>query len=1288
MSSGDENYNLHNLDNINNNNIDDNNIKISQLQPSINNSDNNDLNNHSGISNIKSSSISKIESNINKLNLQPPETNIISSNENNNSSLSLGSPMQDKISQFSNNNNNNDNKTNEKYDQNGYHDKSINSDINENIGKKVEEEEKINNYKPEEKAEVSVNDVDKIIQGMPPRMPGTFNVNALHSGDEEEQYNQLRQTINKNESKDSFSPGTFESPSHISSNDQLQNSHINDSPPVILEEDIKNINENKDNTINSQETYIKDHEQQPQQQQDQHTETQNDNLDTTSHSHSAFSSTSNIDTNYDELQSRQSTTSSSIFHQNHHIPSNPNSTRFSQISNFKSTLDPGKPIHNNISTQSPMDIDNYLTKNEIDDISSTNTDSQNPLKNDLLEKIPTIEDENIDEQPLQPPPQQQQQQLQQQTQTQIKKPIETPKQQYYQTPSIDPEEGEEERPTPNRNVSSTSTVVRTPRSATTPNDTQTHLGAHNQTAAVTPLPQQINKFHSSNNSPSTSSINNHSQSTINTSSPRDNLSIGLNHSNNSPKNGKKRKSGSKVREVFSSMFNSKHKSQPSGSQSPELNMKISTPFNAKHVAHVGVDDNGSYTGLPVEWERLLAASGISKREQQQHPQAVMDIVAFYQDTNENPDDHAFKKFQFDNKNKSNSSWLGSDTPPPTPGGSTSSQQTPPTSYFEKQQTDAPPSRAPPPPPTSQQQPQLQNDKSNNNIQQVPKTPGSTQEHQFIPSRPAPKPPSTPASSNNVNRTPSSHKGTTSQKHSPDNSSEKSPNKFKTRSLSSKSIKSMRFGKNNDNQFTNIAPPPPPPIPSNIPKSKSHSASLSNQIKPDTSGPTTAPVAPSAKFEDQNQDNNVLPKQRFQKDFTSHRAPPPPPIPKHQDLSNSSPQQALADVTSSSNVQEVQHNKYQEAQQRLREQKARELEKIQRQQQARKLEQQQLKEQQEQQQNASSAQQPPIPIPSTKKTSSGGPVRDAKQAALIAQKKREEKKRKNQQIIAKLQSICTQGDPNEIYGDLIKIGQGASGGVFIAHEVSNKHKTVAIKQMNLEQQPKKELIINEILVMKGSKHPNIVNFIDSYLLKGDLWVIMEYMEGGSLTEIVTHSVMTEGQIGAVCRETLKGLKFLHSKGVIHRDIKSDNILLDINGNIKMTDFGFCAQINDINLKRTTMVGTPYWMAPEVVSRKEYGPKVDIWSLGIMMIEMIEGEPPYLNETPLRALYLIATNGTPSLKEPEALSYDIRKFLSWCLQVDFNKRGSSDQLLNDKFILEADEVETLAPLVKLINVSKDG
>ncbi|CCK68330.1 STE20 family serine/threonine-protein kinase KNAG_0A06750 [Huiozyma naganishii CBS 8797] len=290
------------------------------------------------------------------------------------------------------------------------------------------------------------------------------------------------------------------------------------------------------------------------------------------------------------------------------------------------------------------------------------------------------------------------------------------------------------------------------------------------------------------------------------------------------------------------------------------------------------------------------------------------------------------------------------------------------------------------------------------------------------------------------------------------------------------------------------------------------------------------------------------------------------------------------------------------------------------------------------------------------------------------------------FFTRLMAVCSVGDPRTIYVDLKKIGQGASGGVFIAKSTTNGS-YVAIKQMNLEKQPKKELILNEILVMNESRQENIVNFIDAYLLNDDLWIVMEYMQGGSLTDVVTYCLLSEGQIGTVCRETLKGLRFLHSKGVLHRDIKSDNILLSLTGNIKVTDFGFCAQINDDNAKRVTMVGTPYWMAPEIISRKEYGPKVDIWSLGIMVIEMIEGEPPYLNETPLKALYLIATNGKPSLKEPEKLSKTFFLFLDKCLAVDPDKRAEATDLLRDPFITDcSDAISSLAPLVKLAREHK--
>jgi p21-activated kinase 1 len=133
------------------------------------------------------------------------------------------------------------------------------------------------------------------------------------------------------------------------------------------------------------------------------------------------------------------------------------------------------------------------------------------------------------------------------------------------------------------------------------------------------------------------------------------------------------------------------------------------------------------------------------------------------------------------------------------------------------------------------------------------------------------------------------------------------------------------------------------------------------------------------------------------------------------------------------------------------------------------------------------------------------------------------------IVAKLNAICTNADPTLKYRNLNKIGQGASGGVYTAYEVGT-NKCVAIKQMNLEQQPKKDLIINEILVMKDSKHKNIVNFMDSFLVRGDLWVVMEYMEGGSLTDVVTFNIMSEGQIAAVCREVsaFAGIELLKYK----------------------------------------------------------------------------------------------------------------------------------------------------------------
>ncbi|XP_045479253.1 serine/threonine-protein kinase PAK mbt [Harmonia axyridis] len=294
-------------------------------------------------------------------------------------------------------------------------------------------------------------------------------------------------------------------------------------------------------------------------------------------------------------------------------------------------------------------------------------------------------------------------------------------------------------------------------------------------------------------------------------------------------------------------------------------------------------------------------------------------------------------------------------------------------------------------------------------------------------------------------------------------------------------------------------------------------------------------------------------------------------------------------------------------------------------------------------------------------------------------KHHEQRLTHEQFRAALQMVVSSKDPRENLEQFVKIGEGSTGTVCIARD-RNTGRQVAVKKMDLRKQQRRELLFNEVVIMRDYHHPNIVEMFDSYLVDDELWVVMEFLEGGALTDIVTHSRMDEEQIATVCKQCLKALAYLHSQGVIHRDIKSDSILLAPDGRVKLSDFGFCAQVSQELPKRKSLVGTPYWMSPEVISRLPYGPEVDIWSLGIMVIEMVDGEPPFFNEPPLQAMRRIRELPPPKLKNTHKVSPRLQTFLDRMLVRDPTQRASAQELLSHPFLRQAGPPALLVPLMR--------
>lgn len=285
---------------------------------------------------------------------------------------------------------------------------------------------------------------------------------------------------------------------------------------------------------------------------------------------------------------------------------------------------------------------------------------------------------------------------------------------------------------------------------------------------------------------------------------------------------------------------------------------------------------------------------------------------------------------------------------------------------------------------------------------------------------------------------------------------------------------------------------------------------------------------------------------------------------------------------------------------------------------------------------------------------------------------------NQSELMKLSDESLARQPDEVFDIICKIGRGSYGSVFKSlHKESGQ--VLAIKQVPVDTDLQE--IIKEISIMQQCDSPYIVKYYGSYFKNTDLWIVMEYCGAGSVADIMRlrNKVLNEEEIATILYYTLKGLEYLHSKRKIHRDIKAGNILLNTEGHAKLADFGVAGQLTDTMAKRNTVIGTPYWMAPEVIQEIGYDCVADIWSLGITALEMAEGKPPYGDIHPMRAIFMIPTKPPPSFRNPDKWSPEFIDFVSKCLVKNPEQRPTAEELLQHEFVKNAKPVSVLQKMI---------